>query len=438
MKLVLALSALVFSSTGWPVAPTKVAAVPGEFIVKFKHGLAPTSMKGVSATEEIKLASGEILYKVKGEDLEAVSSLNQDSIDIIEPNYIYTFGELVNHGNVMSDEDSEFTDDPMFGKLWGLRNIGTNTGSLFGGVKGMDVNALEAWKVETGRREVVIAVIDTGIDYNHPDLQANVWRNEAELNGQAGVDDDQNGVIDDVHGFNAITGSGDPLDDHGHGSHCSGTIAAVHGNGVGVKGLMANAQVMGVKFLDAKGSGTLEDAIKAIDYATTKKVDIMSNSWGGGGFSELLKQSIQRASDAGIVFLAAAGNASNNNDKNAEYPAGYQLENVIAVAAHEGGGKRANFSNYGVTSVHIAAPGTNIVSTVKGGGYQAMSGTSMAAPHVSGAVGLLLSKEAGLSPSEIRERLMLTAKKVSSLNATCAAKGRLDTLRLLQNVQTIE
>ena len=433
MKVIMALSLCFVALSG----NARVSnAVPGEYLVKLHPGLTQSAIQGFDSVNQIQLATGEVIYKVTTTHADLVQASNP-AIEVIEPNYLYTFGDVQDNGIVESSSDSVglTTDDPMFGKLWGLSNTGSNTGAFFGGVKGMDVNAVEAWKIETGRSDVVIAVIDTGLDYTHPDLQGNIWNNPAEINGQVGVDDDGNGIIDDIHGANFITGSGDPADDHGHGTHVSGTIAAVHGNGIGVKGVMAHAQIMGLKFLNAQGSGTLEDAIKAVDYATAHKVDVMSNSWGGGGYSELLKQAIARASDAGIVFVAAAGNSTNNNDKNAEYPAGYQLPNMISVAAHQGGGSRASFSNYGVSTVHIAAPGTNILSTVAGGGYKAMSGTSMATPHVSGAVGLLLSREASLTPTEVRDRIVSTAKKVLGLGSTCQAKGRLDMARMLQNVQ---
>ncbi|MCE7874976.1 hypothetical protein DYH09_32065, partial [bacterium CPR1] len=197
-------------------------------------------------------------------------------------------------------------------RLWGLKNTGQD-----GGTAGADINALAAWQVTTGSaRGPVIAVVDTGIKYDHPDLANNIWTNPGEIAGD-GIDNDGNGVIDDVHGYNAITDSGNPMDDQGHGTHCAGTIAAEGNNGQGVVGVNWSAQVMAVKFLDQNGSGKLSDAVKAVNYATRMGARITSNSWGGGGANQALKDALQ-ASDALHIF--AAGNAGGNNDVRPAYP----------------------------------------------------------------------------------------------------------------------
>ena len=248
-------------------------------------------------------------------------------------------------------------------------------------------------------------MIDTGIDYNHEDLKANSWTNEAEANGKPGVDDDNNGLVDDVHGYDFANKDGDPLDGHGHGTHVSGTIGAIHDNGIGVAGVMADVTMVAVKFLSDAGSGTTADAVLAIDYATSLGVDVMSNSWGGGGRSEALFDAIKRANEKGIIFTAAAGNSSSDNDQSPHYPSNYEVDNVISVAAHTNGDGLASFSSYGRRTVHVAAPGHKILSTVANNSYDVYSGTSMATPHVSGVLGLLLSKEGNLTVAEVKERL---------------------------------
>jgi hypothetical protein len=206
------------------------------------------------------------------------------------------------------------------------------------------------------------------------------------------VDDDNNGVIDDIHGANfAVDGTptGDPLDDHNHGTHCAGTIAAVH-NDIGVAGVMADATLVAVKFLSSGGGGSTDAAMRAIDYATKLKVNVMSNSWGGGGYSQSLFDVIKKASDQGIVFVVAAGNSSTNNDEGDFYPANYKIDSLISVAATNAQDELTSFSNYGAKSVHVAAPGHRILSTVIGNKYAVFSGTSMATPHVAGIVGFEL------------------------------------------------
>jgi subtilisin family serine protease len=220
------------------------------------------------------------------------------------------------------------------------------------------------------------------------------------------------------------------MDDHGHGTHCSGTIGAQGNDGKGVVGVSWAARIMGVKFLSAEGSGTLEDAIKAIDYATSMGAQIQSNSWGGGGFTELMKQSIERARDKNILFVAAAGNESNDNDRSPSYPATYDVENVVSVAALDNSGQLASFSSYGKTKVHLAAPGVDVTSTVpfatNSTGYDTWSGTSMATPHVSGAAALLISQFPGITYAEIKSRLMSGTKTLGSLRGKVASSGLLN------------
>ncbi len=270
-----------------------------------------------------------------------------------------------------------------------------------------------AWDVTTGSPNVIALVIDTGIDYNHPDIAANMWRNPNEIPSN-GIDDDRNGYIDDIHGINAITNRGDPLDDHGHGTHVAGTIGAVGNNAVGVAGVAWNVRLAGAKFLSSGGSGSLSDAVKAINYGITlrkagHRVLLSNNSWGGGGFSSTLAAAIEAAGKAGTLFVAAAGNSNSNNDVTAAYPASYSSDSIIAVASSTSTGARSSFSNYGATSVDIAAPGSNIFSTLTNNRYNYMSGTSMASPQVAGVAALVQSVCNGnLTVAQTRNAILST------------------------------
>ena len=267
-----------------------------------------------------------------------------------EPNYIYRAQTLPN--------------EPLFINLWGLQNTGQITGSSIDA----DINAPEAWTVTTGSPDTILAVIDTGVDYNHQDLAANIWTNPREIPGN-GIDDDSNGYIDDVHGINALTGTGDPMDDQGHGTHVSGTIAAAGNNGIGVVGVNWTAKILPCKFLGSDGSGNDGDAIECLQYLYMLKtrsadpVNIIAsnNSWGYYVFSQALRDAIDTHREAGILFIAAAGN--DDNDLYPHYPSNFYLPNVISVAAMDHTNNRTWFSNFGTHTVHIAAPGNSIYST---------------------------------------------------------------------------
>ncbi|MBI3925723.1 MAG: S8 family serine peptidase [Armatimonadetes bacterium] len=313
-------------------------------------------------------------------------------------------------------------------RLWGLNNTGQN-----GGTAGADIDAPEAWAVTTGSRTgPVICVIDTGIDYNHPDLRNNVWTNPGEIPGD-GIDNDGNGVVDDVHGFNAINDSGNPLDDHNHGTHVSGTIAAEGNNGAGVVGVNWQGRIMGAKFLSASGSGSTAGAIKSVLYATANGARITSNSWGGGGYNQALYDAL-KASPALHIF--AAGNESNNNDAKPAYPASYDLPNIVSVAALDRRDRMASFSNWGATSVDLGAPGVDIYSSVIGGRYASYSGTSMACPHVAGVAGLIATAYPTASNEEIKRRLLDGAVPTPAMQGKSLSGGRLNAARALENDET--
>lgn len=438
-------STLTFAKANQSKAP---AAVQGEYIVKMKgQTLNKSVLARLGDYKEVIQAEAGTFVVVKSASAKSLSALrSMDEVEYVEPNYLYQAIKSApalpgTFSPVVSEYFSRNTPtDPQYGKLWGLENTGANEPDKLGnissnrGVKGADVNALAAWDITTGSKKVVVAVIDTGIDWNHPDLKNQMWTNKGEIPGD-GIDNDGNGYIDDVHGWNASANNGSPMDGNAHGTHCAGTIGAEHNNGIGVAGVMADVELMAVKFLTDSGSGSLADAIKAIDYATKMNVDIMSNSWGGGGFSQALEDSIKRANEKGIVFTAAAGNDGTNNDSAPHYPSNYQVDNVISVASHTAQDNLSSFSCYGRNTVHVAAPGSNILSTTPNNQYKVFSGTSMATPHVTGVVGLLIAQEGRINPKALRERLIKTSTPAAGYRRKVVANGRVNAYNFLTNTR---
>ncbi|MCX7046543.1 MAG: S8 family serine peptidase [Candidatus Sumerlaeota bacterium] len=319
--------------------------------------------------------------------------------------------------------------DPRFAELWGMRNTGQT-----GGTPGADISAAKAWDLQQGSRDVIVAVIDTGVDYTHPDLAANIWINTGEIPGN-GIDDDGNGFVDDIYGYDFANGDANPMDDHGHGTHCSGTIGGVGNNGMGVAGVNWNVRIMAMKFLDAGGSGSTADAISCIQYATRMGANVMSNSWGGSPFEQSLMDAITAADGAGILFIAAAGNDSTNNDVTPHYPSSYDCPNIIAVLATDSYDALAGFSCWGPTTVDLGAPGVDILSCQPGGGYQLMSGASMATPHVSGAAALVWAANRGMTHLQVKNILMSTVDPV--VPGLCVTGGRINAERAVRAVPSL-
>jgi subtilisin family serine protease len=326
--------------------------------------------------------------------------------------------------------------DARFDDLWGLHNIGQ-----IGGTPDADIDATEVWDIQTGSTDVVIAVIDSGVDYNHEDLNTNMWINTGEIPGNL-FDDDGNGYIDDVYGYDFAYSDSDPMDIHGHGTHCSGTIAGVGNNGIGVAGVNWDARIMALKFLDDSGSGWTSDAILAVQYATMMKLDYnvpviaTSNSWGGGGYSTTLVNAIAAADAAGILFIAAAGNDWMNTDQYPHYPSSYSNPNIISVAATDRNDGLADTyswgSNYGATTVDLAAPGVSILSTTPNDSYSWYSGTSMATPHVSGVVALLKAEYPWMTHTEIRDTILNNVDPIPELSGKMVTGGRLNAFSTFQ------
>lgn len=322
------------------------------------------------------------------------------------------------------------TADPQYAQLWAMNNTGQT-----GGRVDADIDAQEAWQTQTGSRSVVVAVVDTGIDYRHPDLAPNIWRNSGEVAGD-GVDNDRNGFVDDVYGYDFINNDGDPMDDHGHGTHVSGTIGAVGNNNIGVVGVNHAVSLMGLKFLGANNSGWAADAMRAVNYAVRMGADVINASFGGEGYSQAMMDSLNRANNAGVLFVAAAGNSRSNNDVVPAYPTNYDAPNVISVAATDHADRLASFSNYGRTTVDLGAPGVGIISTLPGNRYGSFNGTSMAAPHVAGAAALLLAQNSSLTPTQLKDILMRSTDSVASLQNLTVTGGRLNVNRALQSIAT--
>ena len=337
---------------GFPVDASGHPYVEGEVLVKFSAGIGTASVgnaheaigatvidssEGVSGLQKARLP--------KGISAEAAAKRYRDLPGVVyaQPNYLHSIAAM--------------PDDPRLPELWGMHNEGQT-----GGIEGADINAPEAWDTQTGSSEVVVAVIDTGVDYRHPDLADNMWVNAGEI-ADNGIDDDENGYVDDVYGYDFFNYDSDPIDDHSHGTHCSGTIGGVGDNGVGVAGVAWDVRIMAVKVLSADGWGDTWGAVDAINYADMMGADVMSNSWGGGPWEQVLYDAIANTDG---LFVAAAGNDSMDIDSGAFYPAGYDLPNILSVGATDAFDEIAWFSNWGQSNVDVFAPGEEVLSSVPG------------------------------------------------------------------------
>ena len=430
---------VLLASAVVPVAAASAAPayVPGEVLVGYDTGTSATvraqvraEVKGRDARRlSPKTPSAETITVPAGANMtRTLTTLRRNpAVRYAEPNWIV--------------QPTAVSNDPLVidGSLWGMT---TTFGS----------QASAAWAFDTiGSPTVSVGIIDEGVDISHPDLAANIWTNQAEAAGVTGVDDDANGYVDDINGWDFVNNDktvydGGNLDRHG--THVAGTIGGVGGNGIGVAGVNWNVKMIPVKFLGATG-GSIANAIKALDYLTDLKVRrgvnvvASNNSWGGGGFSQGMLDAINRSGDAGMLFVAAAGNGGldgvgDNNDSFANYPSNYQCTTrfdtkvarghdcVVAVASITSTGARSSFSNYGKTMVDLGAPGSNIFSTLPNSTYGSFSGTSMATPHVTGALALCSSVNPTITPANERAALIASVTPTTSLATITASGGRLD------------
>ena len=415
-------------------------------IVTYRDGVTPQEVKSsqsrvgsrnAKAINQSKKSRSDVIQVGAGISVEsAIATLNNDpNVLYAEPDYLL--------------QKLDVSNDPYYttgSQLWGMYGDTTSPANVFGSQAG------EAWAANyTGSQSVVVGVIDEGIQSTHPDLAANIWVNPLEVAGD-GIDNDNNGRVDDINGWDFFNkdatifdGAANPAID-AHGTHVSGTIGAVGGNGIGVAGVNWNVKIVSAKFLGPTG-GFTSDAILAVDYLTNlKKAGVnlvaINNSWGGGGFSQAMQDAINRAGDQGIFFVAAAGNSNTNNDVTASYPSNYSCTKtalntvrtwdcVVAVASINSVGARSTFSSYGATTVDLGAPGEGIISTVPNNSYANYSGTSMATPHVTGAIALCESANPAITPEQIRSALLSTAVPTTSLAGRVVTGGRLDVSALV-------
>jgi len=436
-------SVAVFSATGISeqLFSSKVLASENE---KFRAGEFIIKVSSSSALEKfarehdllfipepfLHTGSGDWYKLIDPESRKTFSELKvaaavHDDIVALEPNHLWHAIEASRSENPNSDNVGPEPEpaprlpksprkDPRLDEAWGIAQVA----------------APEAWKKTIGSNQVVVADIDTGIDYNHEDLVNNIWHNPREIPND-GIDNDGNGFIDDVVGWDFAKKDNRPWDDNGHGTHTSGSIGATGGNGKGVSGVAQRVSLMPVKFLDRTGSGSTDEAILSINYAVASGAQILSNSWGGDEESKALEDAIIEAGKKDVLFVAAAGNDGTNNDEIPMYPASYKLSNVIAVAASDRQDQLADFSNFGVQSVHLAAPGDGILSTLSQNRYGILSGTSMACPHVAGAAALLKSFKPTLKAVEIKDLLVRSVDIIPSYNGKIISGGRLNVARAL-------
>ncbi len=388
-----------------------------QFGVKAAERSALRADLNASLVRDLRFIGAELLAVPEGDVLPVVEKFRNDPrVKYIEPNYRWQAFLVPN--------------DPSFPSQWGLNNTGQS-----GGTSDADIDAVEAWDITTGTT-VIVGDIDTGVDTAHVDLHDNLWRNPGEIANNL-IDDDNNGYVDDIHGWDFVNWDNGPIDDYGHGTHTSGTVAALGNNAVGVTGVCWSAKIMALKFLGSDGYGSTEDAILAIEYATMMGAQLTNNSWGGGPYSDALRDAIDSSGAHGMLFVASAGNYGENSDLYPQYPAAYDLPNIISVAATDHSDQVAWFSNFGATSVDLGAPGVNILSTIPGNSYYSAEGTSMAAPHVSGAAALVWSVYPHLSQAEVKQRILMMVDSIPALQGRCVTGGRLNLFMALSQPDSI-
>ncbi|MBI5168383.1 MAG: S8 family serine peptidase [Candidatus Eisenbacteria bacterium] len=393
--------------------------VPGEVIVKYRAGatrarraLVRNVLPSVERVDGLELIGAECVRFTGMAVEEACATLAADpAVEYAQPNHVFTVDVVPN--------------DPSFASLWAMKNTGQG-----GAFAGDDLDATLAWDLCTGDPEMKIGVVDSGIDYTHPDLAANIWTNPGEIPGNQ-IDDDGNGYVDDVHGYDFVNGDGDPMDDYKHGTHVAGTIGAVGHNGIGVTGVCWRCRLVAIKFVNATGSGTESAAVQALQYALTVGVRLTNNSWGGMSGGQALLDAIDACGAAGQLFVNSAGNTRWNIDAVLTYPQCYPSPYIVTVASSDGRDLMSTFSCWGPTQVDLGAPGSLIYSCIPGGLYQNLDGTSMAAPHVTGVAALAWTLFPHASPQAILALILSAVDTIPSMTGKVWSNGRLNAYRTL-------
>ncbi|MGE5429534.1 MAG: S8 family serine peptidase [Syntrophomonadaceae bacterium] len=423
--ILISLLLLAVTSAAYPQQIQKInyqgrEVVRDELIIKFKKSTGITAqsagrnsrlnvIRSKNASVQKVFTNGAEHWKVSTGNMEAlIQELNSNpEVEYAEPNYIIHISTVPN--------------DPL------LKNQLAINGTTMG-----DISAIDAWDITHGDTSIVVGILDTGIDYLHEDLRANIWTNKNEIPGN-GIDDDNNGYIDDIHGWDFVNKDNDPMDDNHHGTHVAGILGAIGNNNVGVAGVAWDVKLAALKFIKSNGEGTTSAAVEAVEYCIANGIKITNNSWGGPAYSMALYDAIAKANTAGMIFVAAAGNDGTDNDVIPQYPASFDLPNIISVAATDMNDNLAAFSNYGKTSVDLAAPGVNIFSCTPNGNYQTLSGTSMATPFVTGAVVLIKSVFPEKNNLEIISKLLSSVDAKVSLSGKTVTGGRLNLFKPLIN-----
>ncbi len=475
------------------LAMTSVSnATETSYLIKYKSSRAmeqalqkSTMSSAVKSGQKLEVITDQ-LVKVSGPIADAATMMKNSNIEYIQPDY--ALGLIENRNSQSQDQRAQVMQflkanpqlltvrpgsdnppipiapaslqglDPLVGKQWGM----------------LDMGAVQAWAQAKNNKTIIVGIIDSGVDYTHPDLMANMWKNPGETGMDAqgknrannGIDDDRNGYVDDVVGYDFVDNDPLPFDksapiwqvalmgrNPGHGTHCAGNIAAKGNNGIGISGVAPNAQIMALRFISDKGSGTTSAAIKAIRYGVDNGAKILNNSWGSTGEdpkeaieNKALQEAIQYAESKGVLFIVAAGNGingkgyDNDTSKTPAYPASYAISNIISVAAIDSQNQLGSFSNYGAKTVHIGAPGVKIFSTVVGAKYSdqpipflaTWDGTSMAAPHVSGAAALYWAQYPNKTMSEVKEAIIKSAIAIPALQGKTVSGGKLNLVSLLR------
>lgn len=386
-----------------------------EVLVKFRSGVSSQTIEQITARfhdqirDEIEAVPGLVAID-DPDNLEAAAIAGQyqavAEVEYAEPNYEVSLDQAASKTNPAP------VNDPRLAGQWALAEI----------------KAPQAWTTTKGGGDVVVAVLDSGVEYTHADLRNNMWTRPASMKPYQDLD---LGTVDDIHGYNALGNDGDPLDENGHGTNVAGIIGAECQNSVGICGVNWKTQIMPLKFINAGGFGYVADALEAINYAVDRKhagvnIRVINASWGLTAHSRALEDVIRKAYDAGILFVAAGGSSNRNNDVSPHYPAGYDIGNIISVATTDRNDALAPFSNYGAKSVDITAPGQDILTTALGNDYEQRSGTSMAAAVVTGVAALALSAQPDLSVDQLRSLLLRSVDKLPGLRGKVSTSGRVN------------